>query len=317
MTEQLESSEDVRTEMPQPVKAKRGRPRGDYSDLVGTRINGHLILEVLDGPRSRDGVMVIAGCPECGNPYRTRLRRLRYEDPKGCSCVRSRLFREYLERTVSKLAPEIIAGCWSSKQTLSRKQTAAKFGLPVEVVDAAERKYQSTIDSLIENGTARNLYRMTVSEVDGRRVTTAKAAAEAGLPVEAVQYLISAEARLTRKETAAAKTQRAFSKLIARMAFNLVAEVEARHPKGKWSRSWTPELTKGELRLVKGRLVGSKADLFELGLSVERSALTKDEQAGVDAFLQLARRTLADRRERRDTYLREMRDNRSPAAKAA
>jgi hypothetical protein len=313
----IQEVEEAQVTECEAVKAKRGRPRGDYANLIGTEYNGNLILSIIDGPRSGNGPKVTARCAECGSQYETRLRRLRSGETKSCGCLKRRNFRNYLAAAVSKLSLEVVAGCWIARQTMNRERTAAKFRLQIAVVDAAQRRYQAHLDSLISDGTALKLHRLTGEGGNGDRMTTAQAAAEAELPIEAARYLIFAAARRMRDQEEATKGQRAFSRIIARAACKVLADVEVRQPTTKWTKSWTPELTHSELRLSKGQLVGSNEYLYELCLSVDRSALDKDEQAVVDEFLQLARRTLADRRERRDAYVRQMRADQILELKAA
>lgn len=297
----------------QPTKAKRGRPRGDYTNLVGTMCNGHEILSVLEGPRSRQGVKVVARCPKCGHPFETRLRRLRGENPKGCRCVRSEKYREYLKRRLSELRPETIAGCWVSRRSMTRKKTAAKFGLRVEVVDAAQREYQTKLDLLIENRTALRLHRM-IRGADGDPVTMTGAGAEFGLPMEAVQYLVSAGARQMKEDSANAAFQLSCSQLMALWASKVLSEVEQRESKRKRWIGWVPELMPKELRMEKGKLVGRHAALYEFCMYGYLSGLNRDERADVDEFLEIARRTLANRLDRRASYLKSVREKRAASA---
>ncbi|MGA9062597.1 MAG: hypothetical protein WB341_13135, partial [Terracidiphilus sp.] len=44
---------------------------------------------------------------------------------------------------------------------MSRKATAAKFGLAYPIVDAAQRAYQAKIDAMMADGTAEKVYELT------------------------------------------------------------------------------------------------------------------------------------------------------------
>lgn len=286
----------------QPVKPKRGRPRGDYTSLVGTVCNRHEILSILEGPRSRGGVKVMAKCPECDKPYATRLRRLRSKALNGCRCVRSQYYRNYMERRLSELRPEVIAGCWVSRRTMTRQKTAAKFGLRVGVVDAAQRKYQTELDALAEDGTAKMLFQMTSEPSGGKFISTSSAAAELGLSIEATQYLIAAAAR----QISAGKYTVEYAKWLAfkisvqaAEVLSLVADRSSWEARRRRSWHWENELTRDEFRRTrKGELVGEFVRLYNRCKAVDRSLLDESQQTDVDSFLDIAENTLSNRRSR-------------------
>lgn len=314
MSNESNVEETAGIEESQTVKRKRGRPRGDYSSLVDTIVNGHRILEVVDGPRSGDGVMVVVECPECGESYTKRLRSLRTEGVKGCSCVRSRIFRAYLDRQISKLSPEVIAGCWVSRKTKTRLQTAAKFGLPIEVVDAAYRKYQTKLDSMVEVGKA--LHRM-VNEEHGYRVSVAEAAAGFSLSVEAAHYLISVAARRIQADNEETESRSSDASWIADRAAAAVKLVEKRSCRdtqqhGKWCRPH--ELAEWEFQRRKGRLQGSLVPLYGACKQVDRALLNDSQAAAVKEFLDIAESTLANRQVRLARWLASYRNERRQVA---
>lgn len=295
-------------------KAKRGRPRRDYSAEIGQVYNGNEIVAILNSTRTRVGVEVMAKCAYCPELYRTRLRRLRSGETKSCGCLKELNFLNYVDDQVGRLSPERIAGCWTSRYMgLSRRATAAKYHLKRGVVDEAQRRYQAKLDELIEDEIDQQLYRMTSKPVDGKFAATAAAAAAFGLPIEAAQYLLTVARRQIKTGEFAGEYAKWKAAAIASQAAEVVAEVAAT---SGWSsrriRPWRNELTCIEFRRTrKGELLGKYARLYVRCKGVDRSLLDRAQREQVDAFLDLADNTISSRYDRHLAFIRKMKSGSS------
>ena len=286
-------------------KVKRGRPRQDYSEEICREYNGCVVESIVDSPRTGVGVEVMARCPHCGKLFRTRLRRLRLGETTSCGCVKKRNYRNYLNRQVSRLAPEVVAGCWISRyMKQSRPATAAEYGLHPAVVDEAQRQYQAKLDGFVIE-----LYRIVSEQAEGMHRPIADIAAGFELHAEATRYVIASTLHRIKKAELEEECAKDEAKAAADRAGRVLAEVALTSGwSSRWPRSrrWRNELTKKELRRTrKGEILGELAGFYTRCRKVDRSLLSQDQKAKIDAFLNLAGTTFENRRDRQLAAIRE------------
>lgn len=305
--------------------SKRGRPRKDYSKYVGFESPLGLRIEAIseEGKRVREGPHVNALCLRCGERSTPRLRDVLSGHSQSGGCRKRECFLAYCDRVVAKLDEAVVAGVWSSRYAgLSRKATAAKFGLAYPIVDAAQRAYQAKINAMMADGTAEKVYELASKphwDIDS-------AAAHLNLTFETALYLtltvkrrrrvaqeaaIQAPTIVAEPTEAPAETEEEVvhseTWWCAFIAAKLVEHVKERKDR---AIARPGELSPGELRRTKGKLKGSMAEIYEQCIAlVDDVAVPRGFREEMREFIDLADQTLANRRKRwkrgRDKAIRE------------
>ncbi|HEV2486224.1 MAG TPA: hypothetical protein VGT08_11895 [Terracidiphilus sp.] len=195
---------------------------------------------------------------------------------------------------------------------MARKATAERFKLAYPIVDAAQRKYQAKLDSMISDGTAEKIYEQAASpfwSIDG-------AASKFGISVQAGSYLVFSFKYRTRvlrtvapvseKDDAAQVSAPAAKAGESEQAAEirkgaLVAHLVVEHVTNRkdWHLSRSGEFTVGELRMTKGSLVGTVAEIHRQCVEMlEDQNIDPLYRGTFQELIDLANDTLDNRRER-------------------
>jgi len=300
------------------LKRKRGRPRLDYSGLVG--FEGPMGLRIVrireEGNRAREGPRVDAVCKQCGEPSHPRLRDVLNGHSKTGGCLKKECFLAYCDRVVARLDESVVAGVWASRFSgMARKATAASFKLAYPIMDAAMRTYQKKLDVMITDGTAEKIYQ----QASLARWDIGTTASQFGLTCEAVRYLNSAFRRRLKlvqtapvhgahtgdeaaqtSETRISSDRTEMQDHIWGCACHAASVVSAVDNRRKdWSIARPGELSFDELKRKKGKLVGKLAWLYEqCALLLEDANLPAEHREDIQEFVDLATSTLSNRRGR-------------------
>lgn len=305
------------------LRAKRGRPRKDYSEYIGSEGPLGLRIESIidEGKRTREGPHVVAVCSLCGERSTPRLRDVLRGHSRSGGCRKKQCFLEFCDLAASRLSESVVAGVWAARYCGdARKATASRFKLRPPIADAALRRYQSKLDGMLQDGKAEKIYHL-VSQ-PGRSFQ--KVAADFELPLTAVRYLtLAAFNRARRVQAALNESNAQVSNSIdstmsipqpvehdeiwwcACLSWIIVDHVGKRQ--GPWAKTWPPgELGKDDLRRRGGKLVGSLADLYHQAKSFLTSEnLPIKYREDIEMFVDLADRTLANRQGRQLRAARE------------
>jgi hypothetical protein len=186
----------------------------------------------------------------------------------------------------------------------SRPATAAEYGLHPAVVDEAQRQYQAKLDGFVIE-----LYRIVSEQAEGMHRPIADIAAGFELHAEATRYVIASTLHRIKKAELEEECAKDEAKAAADRAGRVLAEVALTSGwSSRWPRSrrWRNELTKKELRRTrKGEILGELAGFYTRCRKVDRSLLSQDQKAKIDAFLNLAGTTFENRRDRQLAAIRE------------
>jgi hypothetical protein len=191
---------------------------------------------------------------------------------------------------------------------LSRKATAAKFGLAYPIVDAAQRAHQAKISAMMADGTAEKVYELASQP----HWDIGSATAHLNLTFETALYLALALKRRRRIAQEAAIQAPAIAteptKALAGTEEEVVhseiwwcaflAGTLVKHVKERKDRTIARpgELSPGELRRVKGKLKGDMAEIYEQCIVlVEDVAVPQEFREEMREFIDLANQTLASR----------------------
>jgi hypothetical protein len=276
-------------------RRKRGRPATDHSDLVGSTIQGFLVLKV----RLVDSeVKVDAKCPQCNTISHPRLRDINSEHSQTCGCLRAKVYTTNCNKAVDQLSPDQLALIWETRSTgTSRRKTCAKFGLPYGHFDSAFRRYQTSLDELAASDHGRQM----VTDYQKPHSSMALVAEKFKLSVTASQYVINGARRRLRQQMASQED-------LAQNAEWIVQAVESRRHDRREGKPG--ELTLKELRRAKGRMLGSLASLHNECCSAIAGLIPQHEQRLIQEFLDLATYTLAQRLARQGAWRKQDRRKR-------
>lgn len=263
----------------------RGRPPQDYSKLVGTTIRQ---LYILGAWTTASGPVVRASCLDCGTETEARLRDIRSGHTKTCGCRRAEVYRQLCEQRVDQLSDKTIARIWAERfEGSSRLSVSTSFKLPVGVVDFASRKYQRILDSMAADERGRKMVRMafrTHSSID-------QTAAEFGLSFPAARYVIQSARRQ-------ARTRSEDLNFLAQAAEFQTEKVLSRIV--DWKNSRPREFGRKELKRVKGRVIGSMADLYVQCVAALDTGVPTRHRRQIQDFVSLAEETFEARLQRQD-----------------
>ena len=310
-------------------KLKRGRPRQDFSQHVGYVGPLGLIIEGIreTGPRAREGPHVDAVCLRCGEHSKPRLRDVLSGHSKSGGCRKKECFLAFCDRVVAGLDESVPAGVWACRYAgMTRTATAAKFNLAYPIADAALRKYQTKLDAMIAEGVAEKIH----EQASQPHWDIVSAAGRFSLTPEAGRYLTfnaknrmkAAKAGATRAPQIAREAakypnapvgsiERDAQEHISGCASNaawVVEKVEKR--RNSWSVARPGELSKEELKKIKGEPAGKLAWLYsQCSLLLEDITVPPGCREDIQMFVDLANSTLDNRRGRqiwaRDKAIRE------------
>jgi hypothetical protein len=269
----------------------RGRPQKDYSCEIGRTYQRARITAIVPGLRAGTGVKVVAECLDCKQTFTARLSYLKSGKTKTCGCLKKANYRKWLGELVARMSPEAIAGCWGDRFRGVERKVAAKLRKVARATfDEAVRTYQEILDTMLEDGTAIQIFRTV--QLPGSDML--KVGAKFGLGAEAVQYLVKSIAYKL-----GLKADHEYG--IAAHCAMVTDEVEDRKD---WTIARPGEFSRDELRRSKGRIIGRLARLYRDAELLLAGSLQPNHRRDMMAFIELANDTLASRLARQKAHAR-------------
>ena len=283
-----------------------GRPARDHSAEIGVRY-GKLVVQAIMPSKDHGGQRVLATC-DCGGAVDTRLNRLQTGETTSCGCVKITRFMEFTCRAVNRLPDGMVAAIWADHFTgQGRKDISAARDIKVAVVDESIRRHQRYLDTLLDNGTAGQLY-FKAGEKGGLQA----AADSKGLPLISGRYLVQV---VSRKPVAAQPyilTDTDYQAWACKSHHDRVADREQNYDLGFRQ---TGEFTFKELRRSKGQILGTFAKDYIAARQLLSGRLEIDQVKRLQPFVTLADATLSARQRRqRAGAIRFMKDKRKSEA---
>jgi hypothetical protein len=272
---------------------KRGRPQKDYTWEIGEVYNRSRITAIVPGPRAGTGVRVEAVCLDCPKEFTARLSYLKSGKTKTCGCLKKENYKAHLAKLVAKMSPEDIAGCWEDRYSgLSRRDAARPRKIAPSTLDEAVRTYQLKLDALLNDGTAVRIYRTILLPGSDLK----KIGAQYGLGAVTTQYLVKVIARKVHDN----EVRKDY------VATNCAWEVSNATERKTWEFGRPRELSREQLRRVKGKLIGQLAGLYRDAELLLAGNLTPEYRRDMMQFIELADDTLKNRLDRRDAKVRKI-----------
>jgi hypothetical protein len=232
----------------------------------------------------------LSGIKGCTGMTETRLNRLQTGKTTSCGCIKITRFKEFVVRQVNKLPSSVVVACWEDHfNGQDRKDIAAARDLQVAIVDEAIRTHQRYLDTLLDNGTAGQLY-FTAGASGGLKA----AAAAHNLPLVSSRYLIMAASRKPAAQPYAMSDLdwwaigcEDFTNQVADRAQNFALGFKQ-----------SGEFTRKELRRSKGLIVGTVAPDYLAARRMLAGRLEIDQVKRLTPFVKLADATLSARQRR-------------------
>ena len=283
-----------------------GRPARDHSAEIGVRY-GKLVVQAIMPSKDHGGQRVLATC-DCGGAVDTRLNRLQTGETTSCGCVKITRFMEFTCRAVNRLPDGMVAAIWADHFTgQGRKDISAARDIKVAVVDESIRRHQRYLDTLLDNGTAGQLY-FKAGEKGGLQA----AADSKGLPLISGRYLVQV---VSRKPVAAQPyilTDTDCQAMACEFLHDRISDREQNYDLGF---KQTGEFTFKELRRSKGQILGTFAKDYIAARQLLSGRLEIDQVKRLQPFVTLADATLSARQRRqRAGAIRFMKDKRKSEA---
>jgi hypothetical protein len=257
--------------------------------------------------KDHGGQRVLATC-DCGGAVDTRLNRLQTGETTSCGCVKITRFMEFTCRAVNRLPDGMVAAIWADHFTgQGRKDISAARDIKVAVVDESIRRHQRYLDTLLDNGTAGQLY-FKAGEKGGLQA----AADSKGLPLISGRYLVQV---VSRKPVAAQPyilTDTDYQAWACKSHHDRVADREQNYDLGFRQ---TGEFTFKEIRRSKGKILGMLAKDYITACTLLSSRLEPHQVKRLTPFVNLVNDTFASRQRRqRAGAIRFMKDKRKSEA---
>jgi hypothetical protein len=275
---------------------KRGRPKADYSDMIGREFNRLKIVAITRSdkwghPRCRTKCLI------CRKLTTKRLQSVLSGASISCGCLGKRKFAEHWRRRAAELSNHKVESIWCAVRAgTSIKATARDLGLNKYLVSFAAQAHQRRLDS------------MTDRQVDSiweaaQRKGTSYAAKESGLDPRSVGYLVSRRHKATPDPAADPND---LSQMLEWLETEKSLKPDWDDPFGARQHEFTSE----ELsRKANGQITGTYTDLYRKFKRWRPSHTTDPKLADlVQSFLEMAEGTFAARRERPDGKLKQLRE---------
>jgi hypothetical protein len=275
-----------------------GRPTTDNSAEIGRRY-GMLVIQAIMPAKDSHGQRVLAVC-DCGGlgglkgctgVIETRLHRLRTGETTSCGCRKVLRFSEFLVRQVNKLPEGMVAAIWEDHFAgQDRLEIAEDRDLKACVVDQAIRTHQRYLDTLLDNGTAGQIY-LAAGEPGGLKA----AATAQALPLVSTRYLVMT---VSRRPVAAQPYAMSDLDWWAVGCEDFTNQVADRAQNFALGFKQSGEFTRKELRRSKGELLGTLAPDYLAAQRMLAGRLEIDQVKRLTPFVKLADATLSARQRR-------------------